>query len=69
MSMREYGGIGIPEQAFLKAAEAMQFDHARIHRGVSDDIEIYKCLLDAAFSSLWPGSEPMPVRDFKVSVG
>ena len=61
--VKRYGGIGIPLDIFNKAANEMQrTDDYRMPRGH------YSWLLDTALQSIWPGTEPMKVKDFKVSV-
>ena len=60
--LRHYGGIGIPEDQFRKAAEAMR------STAITQET-FYEDLLDAALRSLWPGTGPMEVKDFEVRAG
>ena len=63
--MRQYGFLGIPDDLFRKATQAMQ-DEDTAAGEAFEYLPDYERLLDAALNAMWPGTEPAKVTSFEV---
>jgi len=69
--LRSYGGLGIPEDQFREAVQAiMDCDRGTrdFNRATRPSVDYYEDLLDIALRKLFPGKAPFPVKDFTVGV-